>query len=89
MATREIEISCLCYFTHLRVKTLIRHLGNFSYKTDLFVAISPAQINVGPVIDTEQKRRARFTCQRFDFKMLITVTWCKATRVTLERIAFL
>lgn len=41
------------------------------------------------VIDTELKRRTRVTFLSFGFKMLITVAGCKATQVTLERIAFL
>lgn len=41
------------------------------------------------VMDTELSIRTRVTCLCFGFEMLITVTWCKATQVTLERIAFL
>lgn len=54
-----------------------------------FVLSFEAQMNVVFVMDTELRRRMRVTCLCFGFKMLITVTWCKATQVTLERIAFL
>lgn len=82
-------ISGPCYVTHLRVYTLFGYFGNFSYKIGLLVSLGNTWISVVLVMDSEQKREMKATCQCLGFKMLITVTWCKAMQVTLKRIAFL
>lgn len=53
------------------------------YLHDWFVSLQN-KMNVVLVMDIELKRRMRATCLCLGFKMLITVTWCKALQVTLE-----